>query len=107
MAPRGIAEEPISVTSPLTLMPSSASTRTSAAWPSVRLRMSVSSTMISTSITERSATVMITVGWKLWAPITTSPSSFGRLVTTPSMGDTTVVFSRSSRLLSSWPPGAG
>ena len=64
--------------------------------------MSVSSTMISHSITERSATVMITVGLKLWAPITTSPSSLGRLVTTPSMGEITVVFSRSSRVLSSW-----
>ena len=58
--------------------------------------MSVSSTMISHSMTERSATVMITVGLKLWAPMTTSPSSLGRLVTTPSMGEITVVLSRSS-----------
>ena len=84
-APRAMAEEPISVTSPLILTPSSASTRTSASWPSVTLRMSVSSTSTSASITERSATVMITVGWKLWAPITTSPSSLARLVTIPSM----------------------
>ena len=100
--PRTTAEEPISVTSPLILRPSRASTRTSAGWPSFRLRMSVSSTMISHSITERSATVMITVGLKLWAPITTSPSSLGRLVTTPSMGEITVVLRRSSRVLSSW-----
>ena len=100
--PRTTAEEPISVTSPWMRMPSRASTRTSAGWPSFRWRMSVSSTMISHSITERSATVMITVGLKLWAPITTSPSSLGRLVTTPSMGEITVVLRRSSRVLSSW-----
>ena len=95
--PREMAEDPISVTVPLISTPSSASTLTSAGWPSVTLRMSVSSTMTSTSMIERSATVMITVGEKLWAPITTSPSSFWRFVTTPSMGETIVVFSRSSR----------
>jgi hypothetical protein len=99
--PRTTAEAPISVTSPLILIPSSASTRTSADCPSFTLRMSVSSTMISHSMTDRSATVMMTVGLKLWAPITTSPCSLGRLVTTPSMGAYTVVFDRSSRLLSS------
>ena len=60
--------------------------------------MSVSSTMISHSITDRSATVMITVGWKLCAPITISPSSLARLVMTPAIGAITVVFSKLSRL---------
>ena len=81
--PRGMADEPISVTSPLILIPSRASTRTSAGWPRRTLRMSVSSTMISTSMIDRSATVMITVGEKLWAPMTVSPSSFGRLASPP------------------------
>ena len=54
--------------------------------------------MTSTSMTDRSATVMMTVGEKLWAPMTVSPSSFWRFVTTPSMVETMVVFSRSSRL---------
>ena len=54
--PRGMADEPISVTSPLIFTPSSASTRTSAGWPILMLRMSVSSTMTSTSMTDRSAT---------------------------------------------------
>jgi hypothetical protein len=85
--PRTSAEAPISVTSPFISSPSSASTLTLASWPSLRLRKSVSSTITSHSITDRSATVMITVGLKLWAPITISPSSLGRLVTTPSIGE--------------------
>ena len=58
--------------------------------------------MTSHSITDRSATVMMTVGLKLMAPMTISPASLGRLVTTPSIGEITVVFTRSSRVLSSW-----
>ena len=84
--PRTMAEAPISVTSPSISRSSRASTSTVAFWPRVRLRMSVSSTMTSASMTERSATVMRTVGLKLMAPMTISPSSLGRLVTTPDMG---------------------
>ena len=99
--PRTSAEAPISVTSPLSSRPSSASTLIFASWPSLRLRKSVSSTMTSHSITERSATVMMTVGLKLSAPMTISPASLGRFVTTPSIGAITVVLTRSSRVESS------
>ena len=44
---------------------------------------------------------MITVGEKLWAPMTDSPCSFCRLVTTPVMGATTTVLRTSSLVLAS------
>ena len=71
-----MAPEPISVTSPFRMSFSKASTRTSATWCSFTVSMSVSSTNTSASMVERSPTTMITVGWKLCAPITTSPTSF-------------------------------
>ena len=48
-----------------------------------------------------SPTVMMTVGEKLWAPITDSPCSLWRLVTTPSIGATTTVLRTSSLVLAS------
>ena len=79
---------PISVTCAANVRPSMASIVIVTFWPSFTAGMSVSSTSISASMTDMSATVSSTVPALFIVPITTfSPSSTLRRVTMPSNGE--------------------